>query len=79
MDGDQTTDTMQNGTSRERPESAPYLRLKYIQGTTIENIQKKCLVKKLHIVENPKKDPLGSINLFYKPKTSKNSKGYALI
>ena len=40
MDGDQTTDTMQNGTSRERPESAPYLRFKNIQGTTIENIWK---------------------------------------
>ena len=28
-------------TRRERPKSAPYLRLKYIQGTTIGNIWKK--------------------------------------
>ena len=72
-------------TSRERPKSAPYLRLKSFQGTTIENIWKnyffkKYLVKKVaYCQKNPKRDPLGSINVFYKPKTSKNSRGYALM
>ena len=28
--------------------------------------------------KNPKRDPLGSLNVFYKPKTSNNLRGYAL-
>ena len=29
--------------------------------------------------KNPKRDPSGLLNVFYKPKTSKNSRGYPLI
>ena len=28
--------------------------------------------------KNPKRDPLGSLNVFYEPKTSNNSRGYPL-
>ena len=31
------------------------------------------------MTENPKRGHLGSINVFYKPKTSKKCKGYPLI
>ena len=81
---------LQSQTRRERPKSAPYLRLKNIQGTTIGNIwkklffffKKKYLVKKLHKkvwLKNLKRGHLGSLNVFYKPKTSKNARGYPLI
>ena len=72
-------------TSREWPKSASYLRLKNIQGTTIGNIwnfffEKKVFCKKSRILpKNPKRDPLGSLNVFYNTKTSKNSRGYSLI
>ena len=38
--------TTENKTRRERPKSAPYLRLKNIQGTTIGKIWKKNFFKK---------------------------------
>ena len=31
------------------------------------------------LLKNPKTDPLGLSIVFYKPKTSKNSRGYPLI
>ena len=68
-------------TSRERPKSAPYLRLKNIQGTTIENIwktiffQKKNLVKKSHIAENPKKRPFRLNKRFSQTENFKKFKG----
>ena len=37
------------------------------------------LVKKSHIAKNPKNHPLGSLNVFYKPKTSKNAREYPVI
>ena len=37
--------------------------------------QKKCLVKKSHNAEKPKRGHLGSFNVFYKPKTPKKCKG----
>ena len=48
-------------TRRERPSSAPYLRLKIIQGTTIGNIGKnyffsKVLVKKVEQCRKPQKE-----------------------
>ena len=74
-------------TRRERPKSAPYLRLKNIQGTTIGNIwknyffQKKIEIfffekknyffRKSHNAEKLKKRPFRLIKRFYKPKTSK--------
>ena len=74
-------------TSRERPKSAPYLRLKIIQGTTIGKTWEKFFFHKTYLVKkvayfrkkNLKRDPLDSLNVFYKPKTSKNSRGYPLI
>ena len=81
-------------TRRERPKSAPYLRLKNIQGTTIGNIkiiffpekvflekkfQKSVFQKKSHNAEKLKKRPFRLIKRFYKPKTSKKCKGYPLI
>ena len=59
-------------TSRERPKSAAsYLRVKNIQGTTIGEIWKKNIDsknvfgKKSRILpKNPKKDPLGLLNVF---------------
>ena len=42
---------MQITTRRERPKSAPYLRLKNIQGTTIGNIWKKVFFFKKNIFE----------------------------
>ena len=73
-------------TRRERPKSAPYLRLKNIQGTTIGNIwknyffqkkieifffEKKYFFRKSHNSEKLKKRPFRLIKRFYKPKTSK--------
>ena len=68
-------------TRRERPKSAPYLRLKNIQGTTIGKIRKKFFFKKKkfwfffrkkvffrsHNAENSKRGHSGSFNVFYKP------------
>ena len=69
-------------TSRERPKSASYLRLKNIQGTTIGNIwknvffQKKVFGKKSRILpKNPKRDPLGSIKVFLQTEKFKKIKG----
>ena len=76
-------------TRRERPKSAPYLRLKNIQGTTIGNIWKKFFFKKIifeiffekkyflsrTMPKISKRGHSGSFNVFYKPKTSKKCKG----
>ena len=76
-------------TRRERPKSAPYLRLKNIQGTTIGKIWKKIFLKKNFfdffskksiflgrtMPKNSKRGHSGSFNVFYKPKTSKKFKG----
>ena len=69
-------------TRRERLKSAPYLRLKNIQGTTIGNIWKKKLFpkkvfgkKSRTMPKNLKRGHLGSFNVFYKSKTSKKCKG----
>ena len=69
-------------TRRERPKSAPNLRLKNIQGTTIGKswkkiilFQKKYDLKKSHIAEKLKKRPFRLIKRFYKPKTSKKMQG----
>ena len=42
--------TIQAETRRERPKSAPYLRLKNIQGTTIGKIWKKIFFKKKFLI-----------------------------
>ena len=78
----------ENETRRERPKSAPYLRLKNIQGTTIGNIWKKKFFKKIifefffeksflsrTMPKNSKRGHSGSFDVFYKPKTSKKCKG----
>ena len=79
-------------TRRERPKSAPYLRLKNIQGTTIVKIWKKNFSKKLFLnfffekkyflsrkmPKNSKKGHSGSFNVFYKPKISKKMQGGTL-
>ena len=76
--------TRKKRTRRERPKSAPYLRLKNIQGTTIGNIsifffKKSIWLKKSRtMLKNPKRS-LGSLNVFHKPKTSKKARGYPLI
>ena len=78
-------------TRRDRLKSAPYLRLKNIQGTTIGNICKKIFFfKKIvsenffrikcffkwHNTEKLKNRPFRLIKRFYKPKTSKkNARG----
>ena len=77
----------------ERPKSAPYLRLKNIQGTTIGKIWKKNFSKKLILIfffekkyflsrtmpKNSKRGHSGSFNVFYKPKTSKKCEGVPKI
>ena len=75
-------------TRRDRLKSAPYLRLKNIQRTTIGNIwkiffkknlkiffSKKAFFRKSHNAEKLKKRPFRLIKRFYKPKTSKKCKG----
>ena len=77
-------------TRRDRLKSAPYLRLKNIQRTTIGNIWKnyffrkkileiffsrKVFFRKSHNAEKLKKRPFRLIKRFYKPKTSKKCKG----
>ena len=73
-------------TRRERPKSAPHLRFKNIQGTTIGNLWKNFFSKTVFdfkksrtMPKTPKRGHLGSLNVFYKPKTSKNATGYPLI
>ena len=65
-------------TSRERPKSASYLRLKNIQGTTIGKTWEKFFFKKKYLVKQKSHIASGLLNVFYKPKTSKNSRGYSL-
>ena len=71
--------TLKKEKRRERPKSAPYLRLKNIEGTTIGNIwiffSKNIFLKKSHNAEKLKKRPFRLIKRFYKPKTSKKCKG----
>ena len=69
-------------TSRERPKSASYLRLKSIQGTTIGKIekniffQKKVFGKKSRILpKNPERDPLGLLKVFLQTENFKKFKG----
>ena len=77
-------------TRRDRLKSAPYLRLKNIQRTTIGNIwknyffqknfwklffEKKYFFRKSYNAEKLKKRPFRLIKRFYKPKTSKKCKG----
>ena len=83
---------MELRTRRERPKSAPYLRLKNIQGTTIVKIWKKNFSKKnifeiffekkvffkSQNAEKLKKGHSGSFNVFYKPKISKKMQGGTL-
>ena len=74
----------EKGTRRDRLKSAPYLRLKNIQRTTMGNIWKNFFQKNIEIffskkvfLENRtmpqklKKRPFRLIERFYKPKTSK--------
>ena len=65
--------------------SAPYLRLKNIQETTIENIrkklfffQKKYLVKKSHNAEKPKKRSFRLIQRFLQTENFKKMRGGTL-
>ena len=65
-------------TRRERPKSAPYLRLKNIQGTNIGKIwkndfffKKKYFLKKVAQCRKLKKGPFRLIKRFYKPKTQR--------
>ena len=74
-------------TRRELPKSPPYLRLKNFQGTTIfKNIgniwkklfffQKSIWLKKVaQCRKNPKSGHLGSLNVFYYPKTTQKIQG----
>ena len=81
-------------TRRDRLKSAPYLRLKNIQGTTVGNICKKLIFFKKIIFEiffetsiflsrtmpkNSKRGHSGSINVFTNRKLQKKCKGYPLI
>ena len=71
-------------TRRDRLKSAPYLRLKNIQRTTIGKIWKnyffgkKYFFRKSHNAEKLKKKPFRFIKRFYKPKTSKKMQGVTL-
>ena len=80
-------------TRRDRLKSAPYLRLKNIQRTTIGNICKNFFQKKIWnfffeksiflesrtMPENSKRGHSGSLNVFTNRKLQKNARGYALI
>ena len=61
-------------TSRERPKSALYLRLKNIQGTTIGKTWN-FFPKKSHIAEKPKKKPFRLIKHFLQTENFKKFKG----
>ena len=63
-------------TRRERPKSAPYLRFKNIQGTTIGNIWKKLFFKKGRTMpKNSKRGDSGSLNVSTNRKLQKQGKG----
>ena len=65
-------------TSRERPKSATYLRLKNIQKTIGETsifFSKKYLEKKSHIAEKPKKRPFRFIKRFLQTENFEKFKG----
>ena len=73
-------------TRRERPKSALYLRVKNIQGITIGNIRKKIVFFRMKVffkkVAQCQKTQKRSFRLnkrFYKPKTSKNARGFSWI
>ena len=75
-------------TRRDRLKSAPYLRLKKIQGTTIGNICKKLFLKFFFeksvllsrtMPKNSKRGHSGSLNVFTNRKLQKNARGYPLI
>ena len=73
-------------TRRERPKSAPYLRLRNIQGTTNGNIwkelfffNKNVFFFKSHNAEKLKRGHLGSLNVFTNQKLQKNARWYPLI
>ena len=75
---------MERKTRRERPKTAPYLRLKNIQGTTIGNIwknffsKKKYLVKKSHNAKKPKKRSFRLIKRFLQTENFKKMQGGTL-
>ena len=80
-------------TRRDRLKSAPYLRLKNIQRTTIGNIWKNFFQKKFEFFfrkkyifleirtmpKNSKRGHSGSLNVFTNRKLQKNARGYPLI
>ena len=67
-------------TRRDRLKSAPYLRLKNIQRTTIENnIWKKYFLESRTMPKNSKRSHSGSLNVFTNRKLQKNARGYPLI
>ena len=89
-----STEKNKKKTRRERPKSAPYLRLKNIQGTTIVKIWKKKFSKKLFLnfffekkvffksqnAEKLKKRPFRLIQRFLQTEYfKKNARGYPLI
>ena len=82
---------MERITRRERPKSAPYLRLKNIQGTTIGKIWKKKFFKKIdfdffskkvffksHNAEKLKKRPFRLIQRFLQTENFKKMQGGTL-
>ena len=88
------TKVLEKESRRERPKSAPYLRLKNIQGTTIVKIWKKNFSKKLFLkfffekkvffksqnAEKLKKRPFRLIQRFLQTENfKKNARGYPLI
>ena len=88
------TNMLQDQTRPERPKSAPYLRLKNIQGTTIVKIWKKKFSKKLFLkfffekkvffksqnAKKLKKRPFRLIQRFLQTENfKKNARGYPLI
>ena len=76
---------MYGKTRRERPKRAPYLRLKNIQGTTLETFgkffSKKVFFSKKSgtMRKNSKIGLLVSIKVFTNRKLQKNARGYPLI
>ena len=81
-------------TRRDRLKSAPYLRLENIQITTIGNIWKNYIQKKILKIffskksiflesrtmpKNSKRGHSGSLNVFTNRKLQKNARGYPLI
>ena len=72
-------------TRRERPKSAPNLRLKNIQGPTNGNIWKELFFSKKRVFlkvaqcRKLKRGHLGSLNVFTNQKLQKNARWYPLI